>query len=1187
MSQGKFFLLSEAWQQVPFPQKVLVRTLCALMAAMWVGMLPCDTAEAAESLNALKKAFASPPREARPWVYWFIMDGNVSREGITEDLESMQRAGIGGVIFMEVDVGVPRGPVAFMSEAWQDLFAYAVREAERLGIEITINAGPGWTGSGGPWVQPEQSMQHIVASERTVQGPCALNEVLPLPTIRAGFWRPVSVLAFPTPGDAYRMDNVTEKALYQRRPYSSAPNVKPYLPAPAEHPRVPSEAVIPLEDIRDLSDRVGNDGRIQWEVPAGSWTILRFVRTSTGQTTRPAPKPGLGLECDKMDREALDAHFEAFVGTLMARVGRRAQGEDRGWTMLHIDSWEMNAQNWTAAFAEEFRRRRGYDPIRYLPTVTGRVVGSLEQSERFLWDLRLTAQDLIIENHAIYLKELAEQNGFGLSIEPYDMNPTSDMVLGGVADVPMCEFWSQGHGFDTAYSCIEATSIAHTLGKRIVAAESFTAGSSEAWKLTPGAMKNQGDWAFCMGINRIVFHRFAHQPWLDRSPGMTMGPYGVHWDRTQTWWPMVSAYHRYVARCQLLLREGHPVADICYLAPEGAPHVFCPPPSALEGELGERRGYNFDGCTPGTLKERATVKDGRICFTSGASYSLLVLPSLDTMTPGLLQKVKTLVNAGATVVGSPPRKSPSLSDYPQCDQDVTSLAEEIWGGERPPVEPPKRDNERRKIQWGGARWIWTQEGDPVRSAPPCTRAFRRLVRIDPQKEVALARLGITADNAFQVWVNGQAVLEGEDFRRIFEADVAERLLPGNNLLAVEARNGGDGPNPAGLIASLWVEYRDGETVEIVTNNQWRSGLQAGGNWREAKDTMEDWGLVQELGPMEMAPWHLQPETRLPNLYPAYEFTAQLLASKGIPQDFESDKPVRYTHRRWEDVDLYFVSNRTGERMEAGCTFRVSDRFPELWDPLTGMTRPLPAFEERKGGRSEIPLSFEPYQSFFVVFRPWLAEAQGPLPERRLLQGKNFPSAEPVGRITGPWNVSFDPSLGGPGLVRFEALQDWRDREEPGIQYYSGIATYETRFDLPKPPRKEEEARLLLDLGEVHCLARVFVNGHDLGVVWCAPWRVDITGAVRRKGNLLQIEVANRWPNRLIRDSQLEKDQRVTYTTWNPYSPDAPLMPSGLVGPVALYEEQLLDSEKVRVPGPLKASPNLALVLRARREPWPP
>ena len=167
----------------------------------------------------------------------------------------------------------------------------------------------------------------------------------------------------------------------------------------------------------------------------------------------------------------------------------------------------------------------------YLPAYAGQVVGSLELSERFLWDVRLTSQELIIENHAGRLKELGRRNGFNLSIEPYDMNPTADLDLGSVADVPMCEFWSDKFGFNSAFSCIEATSIAHVQGKPVVGAEAFTAESYEAWKKYPGNMKDQGDWAFSMGINRFVYHTFAHKPYGDKlKPGVTMGPYDVHGD---------------------------------------------------------------------------------------------------------------------------------------------------------------------------------------------------------------------------------------------------------------------------------------------------------------------------------------------------------------------------------------------------------------------------------------------------------------------------------------------------------------------------------------------------------------------------------------------------------------------------------------------------------------------------------
>jgi hypothetical protein len=648
-------------------------------------------------MDSLKADFINPPDSARPGVYWYFMDGNTTREAMTADLESMKKAGLGYVLFLEVNVGVPRGRVDFLSEEWQNLYVHAVRESERLGIRIILGSGPGWAGSGGPWVKPEQSMMHLVASTTEVKGPSDFNGVLAKPDpkkpffgegcltkelkeIRDRWYQDVVILAYPTPKAANTIADLDEKALYYRAPYSSQPGTKQYLSAPASFPEIPGSAVDPAK-IVDLTKLLQPDGSLKWRVPAGKWTILRFGTRNNGAVTRPAPMPGLGFECDKFDTVAFDAHFDAYIGKLLKKVGPRKSAIGGGWTMIHIDSWEMGSQNWTGDFREQFKKRRGYDPLLYLPTYAGQTVASLELSERFLWDVRQTSQELVIENHAQRFKELGRRNGFSLSIEPYDMNPTADLNLGSVADVPMCEFWTDKFGFNSAFSTIEATSIAHVQGKPVVAAEAFTADSWEAWKKYPGNMKDQSDWAFSIGINRFVYHTFAHKPYGDGlKPGVTMGPYGVHWDRGQTWWPMVPAYHKYVSRCSFLLAQGRTVSDILYLTPEGAPQVFRAPASAFEGTevLPDKRGYSFDGCSP-ELLNAATVRNGKIVFPGEASYSVLVLPDVETMTPELLYKIASLVKAGAVVTGHPPSKSPSLVDYPNCDEKVKLLAADLWG----------------------------------------------------------------------------------------------------------------------------------------------------------------------------------------------------------------------------------------------------------------------------------------------------------------------------------------------------------------------------------------------------------------------------------------------------------------------------------------------------------------------------
>lgn len=975
----------------------------------------------------LKKSFIHPPDSAKPGVYWYFMDGNMSARSITSDLEAMKKAGIGNLIFLEVNVGIPRGPVDFLSPEWQDLFAHAVKEAKRLGIEITLGIGPGWTGSGGPWVPIAQSMQHLVSSTVTVTGGTKQVITLPVPAPKPpyfgegafnselkkqwdDFYEDVAVLAYPTPSVSIsKITDIDEKALYYRAPYSSQPGVKQYLPYVATYAEPAKEAVIDKRAIIDLTGKLQSNGSLNWVVPKGNWTIMRFGKRNNGAITRPAPISGLGFEADKLDTIAISAHLNNYVGELLHKAGKLNSIGSGGLKRLHMDSWEMGSQNWTSRFREEFKKRRGYDPLPYYPVYAGNMVESNEVSERFLWDLRQTAQELVLENHAGFVKEYAHRSGLQLSIEPYDMNPTADLELGSVADVPMAEFWSKGLGFNSSFSVIESTSIGHVNGKSLIPAEAFTSQNNEGWKQYPGSMKNQGDWAFASGINRFVYHTFQNQFLADSlRPGATMGPYGVHWDRNQTWWPMVGGYHDYISRCQYILQQGSSVADILYLTPEGSPHVFRPPSSAMDGDevLPDRKGYNFDGCSPGQLY-KASVKDGMVVFPGGASYKLLVLPAVKTMTPALLQKIASLVNDGAVVVGAPPLKSPSLSGYPLCDVQLNTLAKTLWGSLQETKEQTTRAYGKGKVIWGG----------------------------DLDKKIN-------------------------------------------------------------------------------------------------------------------------------DLYPEYDLTTQILRSMDVEPDFVANGQLRYTHRTTADADIYFVSNKTDQTVSTDALFRTINGTPQLWDAITGETRELPDYTV-KGRLTSIPLKFEAYQSYFIVFIK--------TDKSTISATKNFAVNTAVKMLTGAWQVHFDPKWGGPESIKFNELTDWTLRPEEGIKYYSGTAVYDKEFDLPKNISSQKVKKIYLDLGEVNNMAKVKLNGKDLGVVWTAPWRVEITGAVLRH-NKLEIEVVNLWPNRLTGDEKLpddgikndiwpewivkglpRKSGRFTFSTYKFYSKDSPLLKSGLLGPVTIQQ----------------------------------
>ncbi len=1127
--------------------------------------------------EGLKSNFQSPPDSARPGVYWYFMDGNQDADEMVADLESMAAAGIGSVLFLEVNIGVPTGPVPFMSEQWQKNVVNAIKTTERLGMEFILGTGPGWAGSGGSWVKPEDSMQHLVGSSTQVKGPSLFNARLPVPpphkpnhfagmskehqAVRDAWYQDVAVLAFPTPqGTVTRFDNYNIKTLKDVGPYSIWKHTPTSVEMLAAYPEPDVAEVINTDRMVDLTSLMKPDGTLSWEVPEGDWTIMRFVARSTGQTTRPAPRAGHGFECDKLNAAAYRRHWDNYQGRLLKQLGAPTPG--KGLTTIHLDSWEMSSQNWTAAFRDEFRKRRGYDPQPFYPAYMGMTVGSMEKTERFLWDMRTTAQELLLENHAGAIKAIAHEHGLAYSNEPYDMNPAGDIDLGSVADIPACEFWNAAGGPDTQYSCIEAVSIAHTMGKAQVNAEAFTT-HGRAYLNYPGNMKNQTDWAFALGINGIIFHTFQHQPLgKDIKPGMTMGPYGVQWNRNRTMWHLFKAYHRYIARCSYMLRQGEAVADILYLTPEGAPHIFIAPEDALAGSprLRDKKGYNFDAVTPRILTTRAQVADGKITFPGGSRYSVLVLPYAETMTPETLATITRLVKSGATVVGNPPRKSPSLVGFPACDRQVREQAGQLWGAQPQPVRTVGKGaivlsptvqpvTLPEKPLPEVANWIWFNKGNPAYDAPAGTVHFRMTFAIADLKEIQSAFVEATADNAFTLAVNGRQMLSGDNFNRIERADVLPALRSGENTVNIVARNSeSQHRNPAGLIAALWLNDKGGAAKVMATGPEWQASLDG-----------KAWSAAKLLGPGAMAPWRLKgkgpPEQK--KLYPTYDFLAALLADKGIAEDFCSDAPIRYGHRRTAAAEIYFVANTTDKKVKANCTFRVEKGVPQLWDAVTAETRALPEFTHQNKTTS-VPIVFDAHQSFFVIF---------PRNDLKTLKPKdsvNFVKLQPALTLDGPWELSFDPRWGGPESVVFDTLQDWTQRSEPGIKYYSGSVLYRQTFDAPGVSGDG----LYLDLGTVHDMARVTLNGKDLGIVWCAPWQVEISGRLKPKGNTLEIEVVNRWPNRLVGDQQPpDKDVRTlkwesgllggrpfkagryTFTTG---AIPKQLLPSGLLGPVMIY-----------------------------------
>jgi hypothetical protein len=401
-------------------------------------------------------------------------------------------------------------------------------------------------------------------------------------------------------------------------------------------------------------------------VPAGEWTLLRFGHTWTGQKTLPATPEGHGPECDKLDTRGIRAHF-AHVMQQMVQLA----GPDAG-SVFHtffVDSWEAGGQNWTEKMPEEFRRRRGYDVIPFLPILTGRVIDDLQTSERFLYDLRLTVSELVTENFWAEMQRLCHAHGMRIAVEPY-ITTGQDLDAANFTDEPMGEFWAIPNTTTDYRQTVKlASSAANLNGHRIVGVEAFTSTAGEKWQSHPATLKALGDQILCLGANRFQFHRFAMQRFPQLQPGMMMGGWGQQYDSTQTWWEWTRPWHDYLARCQLLLREGPVVADVLAIAPEEPLERF---------EASVIPGYDYDGCGPDVFR-RARVEGGVVVLPHDRRYRLMVLRQTDTMSVARLRHLVDLVAAGAILLGEPPRAVPGLAEGPGADLELHQLVEALWG----------------------------------------------------------------------------------------------------------------------------------------------------------------------------------------------------------------------------------------------------------------------------------------------------------------------------------------------------------------------------------------------------------------------------------------------------------------------------------------------------------------------------
>ena len=634
---------------------------------------------------SLDAGWQNPPNEARLRAYWWWLNGNVTKASITHDLEQMKAKGFGGAVLIDAggasqdgNANVPHGPT-FFSPAWRELYQHALREADRLGLEMSLNIQSGWN-LGGPVVTKEDAAKKYVWSELKITGGTNLEIKLPEPKAREDFYRDTAVVAYRIKNSAAHppLENWKEKALQESLKPFSSPSSAPLF---EEIPATPGEQDADAGDVLDLSKNVFAGGILKWNAPAGVWQIFRFGYTIGDHAYVSTSSDGWGgFALDVYSATAFQNYWNTIVEPLILDAGPLAE---KTLKYLHTDSWEIELANWTPTLRDEFQKRRGYDPTPWLPVLAGKIVNSRDASDRFLFDYRKTLGDLAIDNHYRLFRDNAHRYGIGIHPEsggPHAVPIDAQRCLGW-DDVPMSEFWawSWTHriGDENRFFVKQPASAAHTYGHNITQDEGFTTIGPHWQEKIWDNLKPAFDKALCEGMNRLVWHAFVCSPDEMGIPGQQYFA-GTHLNPKVTWWEKSTPFFSYIDRCQFLLQQGNFVADALYYYGDHVPN-FSQLKKSDPAKI--QPGYDYDVITEEALLTRAAVRDGKIILPDGMSYRVLVLADRDVISLPVLKKIKELVDAGATVIGQKPVRGETLENFAAVDAEVKKIADELWSGQ--------------------------------------------------------------------------------------------------------------------------------------------------------------------------------------------------------------------------------------------------------------------------------------------------------------------------------------------------------------------------------------------------------------------------------------------------------------------------------------------------------------------------
>lgn len=1143
--------------------------------------------------SELARMFKTPPKEAKPQVWWHWMDGNVSKEGIRKDIEWMKRNGIGG--FHQFDAGgvnMPRAAkikLPYLSEGWKDAFKYALNLADSLDMDVTIASAPGWSSTGGTWVKPEDAIKKlewrsvdISGGKVSVQLPELYNVVGPYQDYHTEndridvkpYGKDLYVLAMRLPYSDKSMramgaqveesDSVitvefrkvqTIKALTLKsmamanRPRSGAPDytavlecsadgirwrkvcdieptILPYLTKDipqtcAQYFRVRGRKLESLElftvakinhsqelggfgiihdfwkynntpyskdavrptDIIDLTDKMTADGKLQCTLPAGRWRIYRFGWSLTGKINHPASPEATGLEVDKLDPDAWMRYFHTYVDLYKEAAGGML-GE-KGIRYLLVDSYEAGPCTWTPKMAEEFKARRGYDLLPWLPVLAGEIVGSSKMSERFLWDWRRTIGELFCENYDRINDIVKEYDLAGRYTESHEGGRayTGDGMDPKIkATIPMAAFWMEntptGSSVPSAICDIrESASVSHIYGQPLVAAESFSVNGDEgrAYTYCPENMKYIADVGLSAGVNRFVIHESASQPNDAYLPGLQLFRYGQWLHRNETWGEYAWVLTSYLARSSAMLQQGTSVADILLYYGEDFNITGLYGGDAFSTLPQVPDGYNYDFANPTVLRTALKVKNGQLVAPSGASYKVLWMDrNCEVMSLDILKRIKEFADAGVIICGKEPKSCAGLK---ADDRAFSSIVDDVWHSGRKNV-----------FSRGIADCLAKSGIEPdftVSEVSEYSDDFDGSVGMSDHND-SMGEVTSTGSATDEDAVEAPANAPDSygDFKYVHRA-----LADSTQIYWIRNFSGKD--------SDVKFRFRDGGRHAAIFNPE-------NGEVADA-DVDSTGGKYSVTIPL------LASDARFVVFSPKPQITKTIIADSLIVNVSDS---VNVT-------DSINVADSLADKMHLD---RINGQDEENGD-ATVLTR-----SGASTGSATGAITFT--DSAAKDFKAW-------------------PVFVPV---TSTWTAHFEQKNGGMADEEFSELVSWTRKENPVVKYFSGTAVYRTTFVIDST-QISDYSRMILDLGSVKNIADISINGKPAGVLWKAPFRTgNIKPLIKEGENTIEVKVTNVWRNRMIGDVQPGEKHPVT-SIRRFYKASDKLLPSGLLGPVVMVCEQ--------------------------------